>query len=100
MAEDTKTAAAKVKKPLTSAERLQKLQERKAALERQIKAAAKQQSGKDRKEDARAKIIFAGSILADMKIHPEGREKVLERVHRGVTKDADRELLQRRGLWN
>lgn len=96
MAADTETKT--TRKPLSPADKLQKLNEQKAALEKRIAAEEAKKNVQDRKDDTRAKIIIGGAVIADMQLHPETRRGVMEVLNRAVTKPRDRELLERRGL--
>ena len=89
--------AAPVKKELTNT-RLQKLTEKKAALERQIATELAKANQQARKDETRSKIIVGGAILAHIELHPETRGGIIEILKRAVTKDRDRELLASRGI--
>jgi hypothetical protein len=90
-------ATATVNKVLKS-DRLKKLEEKKAALQRQIAAELAKASTQARKEDTRSKIIVGAAILAHIELHPETRGGIIEILKKAVTKDRDRELLASKGI--
>jgi hypothetical protein len=90
-------AAAPVNKVLKT-DRLKKLTEKKAALERQIAVELAKANSQARKEDTRSKIIVGGAILAHIEMHPEVRAGITEILKKAVTKDRDRELLASKGI--
>ena len=94
---ETAESAATVNKALKT-DRLKKLQEQKAALEKQIAAEEARQKSRDRKEETRSKIIVGGAILAHIQLHPETRAGVVAMLQKAVTKDRDRALLKSRGI--
>ena len=80
------------------ADKLTALRNKKAELEKQIKAAEARETAAERKADTRAKIIVGGAILANMKMHPETEAGIMAILKKAVTKERDRELLVSKGL--
>jgi hypothetical protein len=84
-------------KPLKSP-RLVSLEEKKAALEKQIAALQAREKSRTRKDDTRTKIIVGAAILANINLHPETRARIVPILNKAVTAPRDRELLTARGL--
>jgi hypothetical protein len=85
-----------VKKELTNT-RLQKLSEKKAALEKLIAAELAKANGKARKEDTRLKVIVGAALLANAALNPETRGGIVEVLKKAVTAPRDREFLASKG---
>lgn len=73
-----------------TADRLSRLQKRKAQLEQRIAAAESQAKTAARKLDTRRKIILGGAILAAVADSPGLREMVRAVLAQRVTRAADR----------
>ena len=71
-------------------DRLTRLQQRKAELERQIAAAESQARAAARKQDTRRKIIIGGAILAAVAESPSLAGMLKTVLARRVTRPADR----------
>ena len=71
-------------------DRLNRLQQRKAAIERQIAAAESEAKATARKQDTRRKIVVGGAILAAIADSPGLAEMVKTVLAQRVTRAQDR----------
>ena len=75
------------------ASELERLQERKAALDRRIKELRTQESRKKRKEDARRKILIGGAILSAVEKGVISEEHLTRLLDDHITNEKDRRFL-------
>lgn len=87
-------------KPPTAAEKLEALRQKKeqfnARMNARIAEAQRVQDNRQRREDARYKIVFGACILLDLETHPDAGAGLEASLKRTVT-PRDAELLRSRG---
>lgn len=78
---------------VSDAERLNKLIEKQKKIQAQIADAQNRQKQKDRKSDARRKIVIGAAMLAHLEHDPSFRPALRDVLDKALTRPLDRELV-------